>query len=122
MSEFSIAFDVVIFLRTDKDIDSCGHPVDRIDATNFVEIFYEKNQFTPDHDGFVKFRTNVTQELKKYLFGCFQPKVLLCSTAAGLGEHSQIHAIRVDDIRNIVARSVDERIQNTFESIYEYSI
>jgi len=127
-----IYFSGYVFLRNNKESAACGHPVDRIQVDDFVSISYEKTNFEPSREDFLKWSEMIDYNIKKYLNSIFDTKVIFGKTKrrefwdsdlqGWASDKSEVHAIRVDDIRNIVMIGVEEHKTKTFEEVYEISL
>lgn len=107
-----ILFDAVVFLRTDKDDSSTGHPVDRIELNDFVEINLDN---TPA--SFIEFSNECKFHVSRFLataFSTHPATVIYGLTAATKDSTSEFHAIRSSDIRNIVVLNFEEKLFATF--------
>lgn len=107
-----ILFDAVVFLRTDKDDSSTGHPVDRIELNDFVEIILDNMD-----SSFIEFSNQCKFQVSKFLataFSSHPTSVIYGLTAATEKSSSEFHAIRSSDIRNIVILNFEETILSAF--------
>jgi hypothetical protein len=126
-----IYFTIVVFLRTDKDSSSGGHPVDRVQLDDFIAIDFLKERFEANHSGYLEFTNFVDIEISRKMRDLFQNSIVHgkskpCNTLSADGlllpNGSEYHYIRVSDIRNVVVLEATETIQKTFEEVYEFSL
>lgn len=118
-----IAFDAVVFLRTDKESEAGGHPVDRIELNNFVKAEFVKEDYESSASGFLKFTKDIDEKVDKFLWSIFDTKVIFGDTlpiGGANSEHSsEHHVIRVADIRNIVLLAYQETKMHFFEQEFD---
>jgi len=121
---------MVVFLRTNKDSSSGGHPVDRVQLDDQIQIEFDGESYSSDHHGFLQWSGFIDSKIKIYLteifsnvilFGMSKPYNDLIDNQV-VTNGSELHAIRVDDIRNIVVLEVEETKQKFFEELYEISL
>jgi hypothetical protein len=127
-----IYFNGIIFLRTDKEAAGSGHPVDRIQLDDFFKFEFEKSNFEASYEGFLKWSKVIDYNIEKYLNFVFTSKIIFGSvnpyriwnneSSSWSDSPSEFHAVRVDDIRNIVLVGVEEHKTKSFEEVYEITL
>ena len=115
-----IFFDVIVLLRTNKTLDACGHPIDRVSLNDFISIEIDETRFEATYESFDKWRKEIDFGVNKFLSSIFENKLIIGKSYADTNGSSEKHIIRVDDIRNVVAMAIDETIEDSFEEIFDF--
>ncbi len=115
-----IFFDVIVLLRTNKTLDACGHPIDRVSLDDFISVEIDETKFEATYESFDKWQKEIDFSVNKFLSSIFENKFIIGKTRADANGSSEKHIIRVDDIRNVAAMAVDETIEDSFEEIFNF--
>lgn len=114
-------FDVIVLLRTDKSLDACGHPVDRIALDEFVTVAFAEDEYTGSFESYMKWRKVIDYQVNRFLYSIFENKFIIGESGAiSRDDTSEKHIIRVEDIRNVVVTNYVETLDNIFESTYDF--
>lgn len=117
-------FDIVVFFRTDRNHpDTTGHPVDRVELNSFIKTYYDKREYDGSPESFMRFKKHIDFEVNRFLNSIFDAKIIFgTSNPTNSGMASERHAIRVEDIRNIVVTDFEEQILDNFEYIFKTTL
>lgn len=128
-----INFDAVVLLKTDKQADATGHPIDRVEMNNFVEIIMDEDKFSPTYEGFEMFARSAKQRVlarmseflnAEYISGNTNSTEVRTYVDGGndvVRTPSEFHIIKTSEVRNIVLLEFDETILEQFEKVKEVS-
>ena len=118
-----VLFNCVVFFRTERNHpDSTGHPVDSVELNNYIRVYFNPKEFDGSAEKFSKFESVLTHEVNRFLNSIFENKVIFGTSSPTGGMSSERHAIRVDDIRNVVVTDFQETIVEFYESFYDVSL
>ena len=118
-----IFFDAVIFLRTDKEVEAGGHPVDRIEVHDFIKVSVNTDVFEPSLTSLPKWNDVIDDVIKSELWKMLKQDSIIFGRTHPLGGlNSEFHAIRSADVRNIVVTSFQERKLEAFKETYQIDI
>ena len=110
-----LRFDAVVIFRVSSypNNPDVGHPFDRVHLENFIQFEIDPKEFSYGPEGLIFLSDKVHFEIKRWLNSAFTSNIIFGSSEGG----KEMHAIRVSDIRNIVALELDTKINETFLSI-----
>ena len=110
-----LKFDAVVVFRVSSypHNPDVGHPFDRVHLEDFIQFPIEPEEFTYGPEGLIFLYDKVNFEIKRWLNSAFTGNTIFGSSEGG----KELHAIRVSDIRNIIALDVNTKINEVFLSI-----